>query len=131
MTGESFFDVLTGKREDHRPFVVSSWPLYLAEGDIVTAIDHKARRIANYMPLTVTAPERSLILGGPNDEPELYDLAGDPCEHNNLWRELGDEGETLSERALAFLEGVGTPEEYLTPRHKALDEWRRTFRKSV
>jgi arylsulfatase A-like enzyme len=131
MTGESFLDVLAGKREDHRPFVVSSWPLYLAEGEIVTAIDSTARKIANYMPLTVTTPERSLILGGPDDEPEFYDLVGDPGEHNNAWRQLSDEGETLCERALSFLEGVGTPEEYLAPRHKALDGWRRTFKKSV
>ncbi len=129
MTGESFFDVLAGKREDHRPFVVSSWPLYLAEGEIVTAIDSTARKIANYMPLTVTTPERSLILGGPDDEPEFYDLVGDPGEHNNAWRQLSDEGETLCARSLSFLEGVGTPEEHLAPRHKALDGWRRTFRR--
>jgi hypothetical protein len=83
------------------------------------------------MPLTVTTPERSLILGGPDDEPEFYDLVGDPGEHNNLWSQLSDEGETLCERALSFLEGVGTPEEYLAPRHKALDGWRRKFKKSV
>ena len=31
------------------------------------------------MPVTVTTPERSLILGGPDDEPELYDLTRDPA----------------------------------------------------
>src|SRR5919106_911821 len=93
MTGESFGDVLAGRREEHRPFVVSSWPLYLAEGEIVTAIDSKARRIADYMPLTVTTRDRSLILGGPDDEPEFYDLASDPSEQNNVWREQSDEGE--------------------------------------
>ena len=56
MTGDSFGGVLDGSREEHRPLVVSSWPLYLAEGEIVTAIDSKARRIADYMPLTVTTP---------------------------------------------------------------------------
>ena len=128
MTGESFLDVLAGTREEHRSFVVSSWPLYLAEGEIVTAIDSKARRIANYMPLTVTTHDRSLILGGPADEPELYDLASDPGEQNNAWRELGDEGEVLCERTLTFLERIGTPEEYLAPRRKALDGWRRVVK---
>ena len=128
MTGESFVDVLAGTKGEHRPFIVSSWPLYLAEGEIVTAIDSKARRIANYMPLTVTTHDRSLILGGPADEPELYDLTSDPCEQNNVWRELGDEGEVLCERTLSFLEGVGTPEEYLAPRRKVLDGWRRVVR---
>jgi hypothetical protein len=50
--GESFGSILAGTQDEHRPFVVSSWPLYLAEGEIVTAIDSKARTIANYMPLT-------------------------------------------------------------------------------
>jgi hypothetical protein len=104
---------------------VSSWPLYLAEGEIVTAIDSKARRISNYMPLTVTTRERSLILGGPDDEPELYDLTSDPGEQNNAWRELGAEGEVLCERTLSFLESVGTPEAYLAPRREALERrWR-------
>jgi len=116
MTGDSFGGVLAGTREEHRPFVVSSWPLYLAEGEITTAVDSKARRIVNYMPLTITTRERTLILGGPDDEPELYDLAADPGEKNNAWRGLDAEGQVLCERTLSFLEGVGTPEAYLAPR---------------
>lgn len=112
--------VLSGERDEHRPFVVSSWPLYLAEGEIVTAIDSKARKIADYMPITVTTPERSAILGGPDDEPELYDLENDPQERNNLWDERPGEGEALSEAAISFLEQQGTSEEYLAPRRKAL-----------
>jgi arylsulfatase A-like enzyme len=124
MTGDSFGGVLDGSREEHRSLVVSSWPLYLAEGEIVTAIDSKARRIADYMPLTVTTPERSLILGGPDDEPELYDLTRDPAEQDNVWRTLGGEGGLLADEALSFLEGVRTPEEYLAPRREAVDRWR-------
>ena len=124
MTGDSFGGVLTRSRDEHRPFVVSSWPLYLAQGEIVTAIDSKARRIADYLPITVTTPERSLILGGPDDEPELYDLAHDPGERENVWRTRGPEGGSLAEQALLFLEGVNTPEGYLSPRREALDRWR-------
>ena len=122
--GDSFFGVLTGERDEQRSFVVSSWPLYLAQGEIVTAIDSKARRIADYMPVTVTTPERSLILGGPDDEPELYDLTRDPGERNNVWREYGPEGGLLAQQALSFLQGVNTPEKYLAPRREALDKWR-------
>jgi arylsulfatase A-like enzyme len=131
MTGDSFGGVLAGTREEHRPFVVSSWPLYLAEGEITTAVDSKARRIANYMPITITTRERTLILGGPDDEPELYDLAADPGERNNAWRGLDAEGQVLCERSLSFLEGVGTPEAYLAPRREALDRWWGAFRKSA
>src|SRR5918997_2191437 len=128
MTGESFVGALAGSRDEHRPFVVSSWPLYLAEGEIVTAIDSKARRIADYMPITVTTRERSLILGGPDDEPELYDLTSDPGEQNNAWSARPGEGEALCERTLSFLERLGTPEEYLAPRRAALDKWPRAVR---
>jgi arylsulfatase A-like enzyme len=121
MTGESFGGALRGKKAEHRSFVVSSWPLYLAEGEIVTAIDSKARRISSYMPLTVTTLERSLILGGPDDEPELYDLRTDPDEQENLWHASAGEGETLREEALGFLERQGTPEEYLAPRRRAAE----------
>jgi arylsulfatase A-like enzyme len=124
MTGDSFGGVLTGTRQEHRPLVVSSWPLYLAEGEIVTAIDSKARRIADYMPVTVTTPDRSLILGGPDDEPELYDLTRDPGEQDNVWRTQGGEGGLLAEAALGFLEGIRTPEEYLAPRRESVDRWR-------
>jgi hypothetical protein len=106
---------LRGPRKEHRQFVVSSWPLYLAEGEITTAVDSKPRKVASYMPITVTTRERSLILGGPDDEPELYELSEDPGEQNNVWSEPGGEGEVLCERAIAFLEGVGTPEAYLSP----------------
>ncbi|MBA2511550.1 MAG: sulfatase [Rubrobacteraceae bacterium] len=124
MTGDSFGGVLYGTREEHRPLVISSCPLYLAEGEIVTAIDSKARRIVDYMPVTITTPERSLILGGPDDEPELYDLTRDPGEQENVWRTLGGEGALLAEQALTFLEGVRTPEEYLAPRRESVDRWR-------
>jgi arylsulfatase A-like enzyme len=124
MTGDSFGGVLNGNRQEHRPLVVSSWPLYLAEGEIVTAIDSKARRIADYMPVTVTTPERSLILGGPDDEPELYDLTRDPGEQDNVWRTQGGEGGLLADEALGFLEGISTPEEYLAPRRESVDRWR-------
>ncbi|HSK98825.1 MAG TPA: sulfatase, partial [Rubrobacteraceae bacterium] len=124
MTGETFGGVLTGEKDEHRPFVVSSWPLYLAEGEITTAVDSKARRIASYLPVTVTTPERTLIVGGPDDEPELYDPASDPQEAHNLWHERPGEGEEICERALAFLEEQRTPEEYLAPRRRALEEHR-------
>lgn len=93
---------------------------------IVTAIDSKARRIADFMPITVTTRDRTLTLGGPDDEPEFYDLKNDPGEQNNAWREFGDEGETLCDNTLTFLERVASPEAYLAPRRKVLDRWRRT-----
>ena len=123
MTGDSFGGVLDGSRQEHRSLVVSSWPLYLAKGEIITAVDSTARRIDNYMPLTVSTRERSLILGGPDDEPELYDLGRDPGERWNVWGSRIEEGTALGERALSFLERQGAPESYLAPRRLALQRF--------
>ncbi|HSL00488.1 MAG TPA: sulfatase-like hydrolase/transferase, partial [Rubrobacteraceae bacterium] len=116
MTGETFGGVLTGEKDEHRPFVVSSWPLYFAEGEITTAVDARPRRIQSYMPLTVTTPERTLIVGGPDDEPELYDMRRDPGEQHNVWGYEAREGLALIRSTLAFLEEQGTTEEHTRPR---------------
>jgi hypothetical protein len=113
-------DVLGGGEDEHRPFVISSWPLYFAEGEITTAVDSRPRRISSYMPLTVTTRDRSLILGGPAETPELYDLENDPHEQTNVWDTHAGEGTDLIENAVVFLEQRGTPEEYLKPRRLAL-----------
>ena len=124
MKGESFGGVLTGKKEEHRSFVVSSWPLYMAEGEITTAVDSTPRKIASYMPITVSTRDRTAILGGPKDQPQLYDLRTDPGEATNVWSARPGEGESLCEDAISFLQSQNTPEEHLTPRREALDRWR-------
>jgi len=118
--GESFAGVLRGERDEHRPFVISSWPLYFAEGGMTTAVDSRPRRISSYMPFTVATRERSLILGGPAETPELYDLTSDPREQMSVWEANVEEGRSLAERAISFLEGLATPDEYLRPRRMAL-----------
>ncbi len=121
--GWSFADVIRGVRDEHRPFVISSWPLYFAEGEFTSAVDGRTRRIASYMPITVTTRKRSLILGGPAQLPELYDLTNDPRELSDVWASNVEEGAALGETALSFLEQQGTPEKYLKPRRTALGEF--------
>lgn len=123
MQGDSFEEVILGEKEEHRPFVVSSWPLYFAEGEVTTAVDSRARRIASYMPITVTDKEKSVVLGGPADYPEMYDLTEDPGERSNVWESRNMEGGELANRAISFLEDLGTPEEHLAPRRMALQEF--------
>jgi hypothetical protein len=75
------------------------------------------------MPVTITTRDTSLILGGPDDKPELYDLARDPHEQTNAWDDRHQEGKTLGEEALSFLEDQGTPDELLAPRRKAVESF--------
>jgi hypothetical protein len=127
MQGESFGDVLVGEKDEHRPFVISSWPLYFAAGEFTTAVDSRSRRIASYMPMTVSTQERSLILGGPAYMPEFYDLGWDPDEGSNVWESSIEEGAELGGRALSFLERQGTSELYLAPRRLALQRFAPDF----
>ena len=125
MRGESFLDVLAGTRDEHRPLVVSSWPLYFAEGEITLAVDSKPRRIASYMPLTVTTRDWTFIVGGPDETPELYNQKKDPREQVDVWGSNIETGLELMRRAISFLEHQGTPEEYLVPRRMALQKFAR------
>jgi arylsulfatase A-like enzyme len=118
--GSSFREVLSGTADEHRPLVVSSWPLYFAAGELTSAIDSKPRKIASYMPITATTRERSLVIGGPGDDPEFYDLENDPGESANVWAEQPDEGQRLFEAALEFLAAINAPERYLEPRRASL-----------
>ena len=121
--GRSFEPVLVGETDDHRPFVVSSWPLYFAEGEMTTAVDSRPRRIASYMPLTVTTQTRSVILGGETDEPELYELESDSGEHTNVWPANAEEGIALCRSAIGFLEDCGAKDNLLAPRKTALSRF--------
>ena len=118
--GLSFGSVLKGHSRDHRPLVVSSWPLYFAEGEITSAVDSRPRRIAQYMPITVTTRDFSLIIGGPTEAPELYDRERDPGQSTNVWTDRVVEGTALFEQALEFLRDCGADERHLIPRRKSL-----------
>ena len=122
LAGQSFRDVLRGEKDEHRPFVISSWPLYFAKGEITSAVDSRPRRISSYMPLTITTRTTSIILGGPAEEPELYDLTADPHEQRNIWQEQWSHGIRLCADAIGFLQQCGTAERFLAPRRAALEE---------
>ena len=112
-------------REEHRPFVISSWPLYFAEGEFTSAVDAQhAAHFELHAHHCRHPKERSLILGGPAQMPELYDLTEDPQRAD---QRVGFERRTRArswrESALSFLERQGTPEEYLKPRRMALEEF--------
>jgi len=118
--GRSVWKVVTGAEQEHRSFVVSSWPLYFAKGELTSAVDSRKRRIASYMPVTVSNRRWSLIMGGPTEAPELYDLEKDPAESTNVWDDNVTEGAALFREALDFLRSQKTSEKYLEPREESL-----------
>lgn len=120
MDGRSFSRVLHGELAEHRDFVVSSWPLYFAEGEYTSSIDSRPRQISKMMPVTVTNREFSLLIGAPDEPPELYDLSVDPKEGINCWDQHLDQGVILLRDALDYLAARGTPAQYLAPHYESL-----------
>jgi arylsulfatase A-like enzyme len=120
MHGQSFAPALADELKQHRNFAVTSWPLYFAQGEYTSAVDGKRREIGSYMPITVTTRERSLLIGGPDDEPELYDLVNDPEEVFDIWPQRTPADEQLFVDALRYLEECGTPPDFLAPRRHVL-----------
>ena len=72
------------------------------------------------MPVTVSNRRWSLIMGGPSEPPELYDLEKDPTESTNVWDSHVAEGAALFREALDFLRSQNTSEKFLEPRQASL-----------
>jgi arylsulfatase A-like enzyme len=124
IAGRSFAPVLRGETDTHRELVVSGWPLEYQKGRITIAVDSWPRRVAHDQPLTVTGRGLSLVVGGADDDLELYDLAADPGEERNVAPERPGDAEALLLDALAELLAAGATEELLEPRRRALERFR-------
>jgi arylsulfatase A-like enzyme len=118
--GRSVSNVLRDGADEHRPLVISSWPLYFAKGELTSAVDSRKRKIASYMPLTVSTRRWSLIVGGPSEAPELYDLEKDPGESTNVWDQNRAEGSALFQASIDFLKECGAAEKFVMPREESL-----------
>jgi arylsulfatase A-like enzyme len=122
--GRSLLPLVRGEVDAHRELVVSGWPLEYQKGRITIAVDSWPRRVAHDQPFTVTAGGLSLVVGGPEDDVELYDHVADPGEERNIARERPADVERLLEAALDELARSGASQELLAPRRACLDRFR-------
>jgi arylsulfatase A-like enzyme len=123
IAGRSLAPLLRGETNEHREIVVSGWPLEYQKGRITIAVDSWPRRIAHDQPITVTGHGLSLVVGGPDDDLELYDLTADPAEQQNIAASRPDDAVALLEEALAYLLSIGTSDELLAPRRGCLERF--------
>jgi arylsulfatase A-like enzyme len=120
IAGRSLAPVLRGDTDSHRELVISGWPLEYQKGRITVAVDSWRRRVAHDQPITVTGRGFALIVGGADDELELYDLEADPGEQRNIAAAQPHVCEDLLTEALGQLRSYGASEELLAPRLAAL-----------
>jgi arylsulfatase A-like enzyme len=120
IAGRSLAPVLRGDTDSHRELVISGWPLEYQKGRITVAVDSWPRRVAHDQPITVTGRGFALIVGGADDELELYDLEADPGEQRNIAAAQPHVCEDLLTEALGQLRSCGASEELLAPRLAAL-----------
>jgi arylsulfatase A-like enzyme len=126
LAGRTLAPVLRGDTDDHRELVVSGWPLEYQKGRITIAVDSWPRRVAHDQPITVTGRGLSLVVGGADDELELYDLVADHGEARNVALERPGDAAALLDDAVSELLAVGTAAELLEPRRHALARFRAT-----
>jgi len=116
---ESLVPLIEGKDAQPHPFVVTSWPLH----DLyfkLKVVDDVARTTTEALPTTITDGQWTLICSVEGAPIELYDMAADPGQEDNVLQ--GNEGiaRGLHARLVQFLERVGTPERFIAPRRHLL-----------
>jgi hypothetical protein len=99
--------------------VISSWPLGYQKGRISVAVDSFPRRVAQDLPLTITTETRSVIVGGPDDPIDTYDLTADAAEQVDISAAEAEATASLVQAAIVELRKEGATPELLAPRQRA------------
>ncbi len=121
--GKSLVPVLNGDRKRVRDIAVSSWSIIHqpAGEEPVNLNPYNWSELAwKLKPSTIVSNEWALIVAAGDLEPELYHIRSDPRQQKNVLAENKSIAKDLHSRYIAFLESVGTKEEYLEPRRRLL-----------
>lgn len=124
MHGRSLLGCLRDGRDDHRPFVISSWPMYFAPGETTAAVDHRSRTLRGYQPITVSSREAAVLVGGPNDPLEYFDLVRDPVGEFDIAASEPARAAALAWEAMDELARQGTLDKHVEPRRESIRRWR-------
>ncbi len=115
--GKSFLSVAKGEKEGHREFVVSTMPLY-NPGEGTRVVDNFDRRVEEFLPATITTDKWSFLYTREGAPVELYDLASDSKQENNVAADNVDVVEELHRQYVSLLGELGTEERLLAPRRE-------------
>lgn len=113
----SLVPLLHGEQDRVHDHVVTSWPLY-SPGQSTRVVDNRARRIAEWLPATITDGEWTLLYAAEGEPAELYHTASDPKQEKNVFEDNELIARELHVQLVRFLEKVGTDESLLAPRRR-------------
>jgi len=115
--GKSLLPLLLGDVEESWDFVVTSWPLY-NPGDISRAVDALEKSVKDWLPITVTTKEWTLLYSSEGQPVELYHLPTDPHQEKNVFEDKIDVARELHSKLISRLVEYNTPPCALEPRRR-------------
>ena len=102
-----------------RDYVVSSIP-FANPGDPVHSVDNLLRPLVDSPVTTVTSGEWSLLYSPQKGWSELYNLASDPGQQENVIGSRKDVAGDLHQYLVKFMHETGVPERLVKPRLELL-----------
>ena len=115
--GKSLVPLLRGEKDTFRDFVVTSLPLYKADGP-TKIVDDLLRTVADPHLSTITTPKWSLLYATEAYAAQLYNIKDDPKESQNVIDGNRAVAQDLHQKFVELLEDVGTDEIGLAPRRR-------------
>jgi arylsulfatase A-like enzyme len=115
--GSSLMPLLHGNTGPIHDFVVTSWALY-NPGQTIRVVDDLERSVVEHLPSTITDGQWTLLYAVEGEPVELYRTAVDPAQQENVFEQNLSIARELHGKFVEFLEGVGTDEDYITPRRR-------------
>ena len=100
-----------------REFTVSTIP-FANPGDEVRSVDSIRRNLVNSQVTTITAGDWSLLYSMDEGMSELYNLANDPAQENNIISENFEVAKDVHQYLLKFMRDTGVSDHLLKPRQE-------------
>ena len=117
--GKSLVEILKGGPNPVREFAVSSCAVVhppVSDKPITLSAANWDQYAFKLKPSTIVTDEWTLIVSAGDLAPELYHNAQDPRQQRNVFSENKGVARQIHAKYIAFLESLGTKEEYIAPR---------------
>ncbi len=115
MEGQSLLPRMRDASLPGREFAVSTIP-FANQGDEVMSVDNVSRTLQTGLLTTVTAGDWSLLYSVDSGVSELYNLAADPGQSENVISRRGDVAADLHQMLVRFMRETNIPSRLMEPR---------------